>query len=659
MSWSAFWRVLVLVASVVGCAPVMAGELPAQLQSAVDKVEQGVGTPQEEQVLRRYTNDKDVDVRLSSRVAMSRLLRERGRSREALAWVEEYATPSPETLVWPNIQGLLEAARVRANLGQTFEALSLLNRALKDSEGGLARVGVLRTLSELAERQPDLEKALALEKDALAKGREWFKRERVEETDSKALKPAKPGAGEWEVLRPLVEKRIADLERRIRVDRYGLEFVLYETAQILRKADHPSALDFTRIPAAFKLKDSSGLSEIPEADFQAARDQYLEIVTLFPSGVYKDASRLFAAVCLAHLGESRKAIAELLAFHRDDPVGLYRGEALARVGDLYLFAEGDRNNAKEAYTRAARWCEAVAHQTRVLETYLVPEKSRDITAPPKILRRLDRDQVMVQEKIPVQALVNRVTAPWYLKALRSEVEWKLAFLAIVGGDAAAARQHMDLALAHDPSMQQQVDKGAYNAHARILHTLERGKPLLGEAVELEGLNERVRLVMQWADMQLMLERFEAARELYRRIRVAAGLAGNGNAVARAAVAESHLLHAVDDPKRRATIPHLLEIAQQYPDAPSAPHLLFRAALLSHGEPLPSSELFAMIYVQYPQSPYAIRARSEFIVRDIPWRDPARRREEIDRFKRDYPERKEYHDYLERFDAQIREVLSRE
>ncbi|MCH8514519.1 MAG: hypothetical protein LAT83_23090, partial [Kiritimatiellae bacterium] len=301
----------------------------------------------------------------------------------------------------------------------------------------------------------------------------------------------------------------------------------------------------------------------------------------------------------------------------------------------------------------------VRNQTRVMETYLAPEASRDITEPPRTVRSLDRYGILQIQTPSTHTLVNRLTAPWYLERLRSEVEWNLAFLAMVAEDKAKTKEHMDLALAHDPVLRRQVDGDYFNAYSRVLDRLEKGRPLVGEAEEMRGLREREKLLMQWADMQFMLENFEVAKDLYERIQRVASRADNGNAVTRAAAGESLLLRAMDDPQRRETIPALIDLAVRYPRAHSSPHLLYRAALLSHGDPLPSSEIFPMVYGQYPNSPYAIRARYDEILRTIPWSHEAHRRESIDRFIRDYPNRNDYHEILERHHRRLIEIVSRQ
>ncbi len=629
------------------CISIHAAPLPQQLASALERVKGGLAGAAEERELRRYANEAEAGPRVTARVGLARVQRKRGQTRAALPWVEEYAAPTPENLAWPRIQGLVEVSRLRAELGQTFDALQRLNRARETAPEGLARTAVLRALSELLECQPDLDKALEYESLALEQGITWFRRRRVEETDSREWQPPKPGHETWEIWKPEIEARVALLRRRIRVDRYGLDFVLYEEAQSLRRADHPLAMEFLRVEQLFG--ERGGPTRLPEADFTKARERYLELVRGFPDGIYAEAATLHAAVCLAHLGDTRGAIQELNAFFRRNPTGLYRGEALKIIGDLALFAQGDPRNALEAYGRAAAWLHAVSEQTRVLETYAVPEKSRDISRPPESVRSLDGDGILRTEPVPIHTLVNRSTAPWYVDFLRAEVEWKRMFLAYLRKDAEAARRHLDLALAHDPALRRQAEAGFFNAFQRIRDSLDSGRPFVGEPEEMGGLREREALLIQWADMRFMLEDFDTARELYRRIRAVADRNGRGAAVTRALAAESLLLRAKDDPNRGKTVPELLAAAEKYPDTPSAPHLLHRAGLLWEGPPQATREIFDRVNTLYPRSSYAVQARHAAILRTLSWKDHDTRRHQINQFKRDFPKHTQYHEALERFD----------
>src|SRR5690606_30906661 len=143
--------------------------------------------------------------------------------------------------------------------------------------------------------------------------------------------------------------------------------------------------------------------------YEMAVERYNEILKFFPDNPYGQAAKLYLAVCTAKTGDPDGAIKQLKAFYKEDPDGLYRGEALKLMGDLYLFAKWDQNNAKDAYERYIRWLEATERRVRVLDSYLVPEKSADVSKPPKAVKILTNRGEIKTIPVPKDALPNRLT----------------------------------------------------------------------------------------------------------------------------------------------------------------------------------------------------------------------------------------------------------
>ncbi|MEX2607072.1 MAG: hypothetical protein WD708_06970 [Kiritimatiellia bacterium] len=577
---------------------------------------------------------------------------DRKNTQQALLLVEEYAAPTPENLEWPLVLGYIQAARLSAEAGQTFDAVRRLEIA-RDKSEGLGKIAALRALSEIVEAQPDLEKALVFEKQALSTGTQWFKRRRISE--SAGLEPAKEGVAIWEKLKPVIEARIEDLERRVDIDRYGLDYVLYRQAQTLRRSNHPAALDFTDITAAFRMRNTSMLPSIPGADFEAARAQYVEITELFPEGVYTEASKLYAAVCLVHLGDARGAMRELTAFYKQNPDGLYRGEALLLLGDLYLVGQWDQANAKEAYARASAWAASVGERQRILETYTVPEKSAKVSKPPEQPRSLNRYGQIEKRSLEPGILVNRLTADWYLPRLRAQAEWKLGFLAVVADEPDAAKRHFDQALEQDRLLRQAVGMKVFNAYDRLLMSLEN-KVFTGTEEDMEGLRGTVRLAMHWADFNFMLENFDLAKDLYHRIQRAAREEKDGAALIRATVGDVLVRKAEEDPDIGSDTLRLYALAMEYPRAPATPYLLWHCAMITEGNPMRWPEFFDLIIKEYPRSHHALEARYNQVLRRHPWKHHDLRRAMIEEFKRDYPNEKEYHRHLDGWDKSVTEFM---
>lgn len=629
----------------------LAAELPPALERALTQVEAGESRTAQIGVLSRHAHSDNAEIRLLSRTALARQERSAKNPRRALEWVEEYSQPIPDNYTWPRAAAFIEAARSSFDLGRAYDAVNRLNSA-NDRAEGLTKIAVRRALSELSQAQPDLKKALDLEKDALRYGNQFFKKVLISETAGH--EPAKPGNDLWMEWKPLIEDRIKELERLIRIESYGLDYVLYEEAQQSRKAGHPLALDFTNVAAAFGMRNQKLDVQIPGADFQLAIDQYTMIIEDFPGNPYAQAAQLYRAVCRMHLGETDAAIKELQTFYKDDPTGLYRGEALKLLGDIYLFNRWDQANAREAYERSARWLEAMKTQTRVLETYVTPEKSQKISEPPRTIKMLTEEGFIREIKVPTNALVNRVTADWYLDVLRAEVEWRLGFIGILNDDWDKAFVHFDQALNTDSVVKSANDGGFFNEYHR-LQVGRKGKAILATPDQLKGLSAREKAVIQWADFQFILADFEEALAIYQQIQTAAEKSKREVAYTRAVYGEMLAKLRLNRLSRESDLMRMHNLVLKYPNSPSAAGLLERCAYLTNGEPLTSGQYLEWIYTKYPKTDYAVNARYNEILQ-LPWEQATLRNNMSEKFKKDFPDWPGYHKALDLTDIDIRKAM---
>lgn len=628
-----------------------AAELPKTLQEAVLQVqtedaEEALG------VLRRFAYTDNVDERLAARTALAELDRNAGRFTRASTWVEDYQNPQPENFEWPRIQAYVEAAKIQFMQGNAFESVKRLTDA-KAKATGLAKISTERALSWVVEQKPELKQALEYEKSALKTGESYFKRKKI--SDTAGLEPAKPGSDIWKRLKPEIEVRIADLERKIRIDSYGLDYVLYSEAQEFRKASHPLAMDFTNVAAAFNQEGEIG-GRVPGADYEMAVQRYNEILEFFPNNPYGQAAKLYLAVCTAKTGDPDEAIKQLKAFYKEDPDGLLRGEALKLMGDLYLFAKWDKVNSREAYERAIRWIEATETRTRVLDTYLVPEKSIEISKPPEKSKFLSEKEGIKIIDIPSSVLVNRITSKWYLDSLRVESEWRLGYLELIEDDWDKAFARFDTVLKHDKVLRLAQQGKFFNPYDRLKIGRKNGA-IVGTSEQTRGLKDKVKMVMLWGDMQLMLKNFPQAMNIYRQIQLSAYKNKDANALMRSVLGEILIKRELNQIELVQDITKMHNLVLEYPKSPSAPYLLEICAMTSEGEPLPSSSYYKQIYTNYPDSFFAPRAMYNEILKTIKWEEQEKRRQMINDFKKNFPERKDYHEALEQLDSRIIEYLS--
>ncbi|MDF3128733.1 tetratricopeptide repeat protein [Kiritimatiellaeota bacterium B1221] len=641
LSLQGMWYVnFLLMVLGVFCAPLKADELPKSLRAAIAQVqtedaEKSLG------VLRRFAYTDKVDERLAARTALAELDRNAGRLDRAATWVADYQNPQPENFAWPRIQAYVEAAKIQFMQGKAFESVKRLTDA-KDKTSGLAKIEVERALSWVVEQKPELKQALEYEKSALITGESYFKRKKISETAG--LEPAKPGAELWKELKPEIKTRISELERKVRIDSYGLDFVLYSEAQEFRKAAHPLAMDFTNVAAAFDRKGDIG-GRVPGADYEMAVERYNEILEFFPDNPYGQAAKLYLAVITAKTGDPDGAIKQLKAFYKEDPDGLMRGEALKLMGDLYLFAKWDKANAREAYERAIRWTDAVEERQRVLDTYLVPEKSKEVSRPPKKYKELTKEGLIQEVPVPFSALVNRTTSGWYLDRVRASLVWRLGFLFAVDDKWDEALERYKEVMKYDPVLQDAVTQKYRNAFARV----EAGfnsKSIIASREQMAGLHGKMRTLMMWADFRYVLADFDVAQSLYQSITRAAKKKGDVTVYCRAVLGSMLVKNQATGLDQVKDVEIMHDIIVRHPTNPSAPVMLELCAVNTLGAPLDEAGYFKWLYEKYPKSEYAIRARYFEILRVPDLKELDRRKKMISAFKKDFPDELSRHESLD-------------
>jgi tetratricopeptide (TPR) repeat protein len=611
------------------------------LAGALEQVEAGEGQ-RAFSTLRRFAFSDEIEQRLNARIALAQFDREAGRLERGASWVSEYQSIQKENFQWPRVEAFVEAQKIQFLQGKAFAAVKSLSDANGKSQG-LAKISIERALSWVVEQQPDIEQALEFEKSALQTGKRHFKREKASE--SEGLEDVKPGFDVWSELQPDIEERIAALQRTIEIDSYGLDFVLYKEAQEFRNASHPLALDFTNVAAAFG-KDGEIGGRVPNADYEMAMFRYNELIQLFPDNPYGQAAKLYHAICTAKSGHPDDAIKQLKSFYREDPDGLYRGEALKLVGDLYLFALWDENNAKQAYLRAVDWVTNIKSRSRALDTYLVPPKSVEISKPPRNNNILTGGGEIKTVKIPEKSLTNRITSDWYLDNIAAQSEWRLGFIEILDNEWAKAFEHINRILGLDAVMNTAHEKGFFNPYHR-LEIAKKNNALVGFSEQTDGLKGKSKVVVFWADLHFLLSDFDKASSLYERIQL---FSENDDSVVltrsilgRMLVKRQKKLLDVDD------VIMIHDIVLEYPNTPSAPYLLELCALASVGEPLPAEAYLQQIYTNYPNSKFAIRARYNEILRTVDRSNHSKRQNLIKLFVEDFPEKTGYIEALNRLD----------
>ena len=320
--------------------------------------------------IKRLMSDKDKVIQVKARVALAGFFRQKGKPEPALRFVKPYAELKISNLTEPQIKGFIEAALCYAAVNKTVSAYKLLDygkQHAKGIPGVLSRIA----LADMVEPVPDIDKALTYCKEAISYGDKWFHRALISKGTGER-EPAKPGHEKWPPLKKEILARIKRLERQLRIDKWGLDYVLYVEAQQARKSSDPFATDFSSIAYLYPGVEKHRNVPSPNADYKAALEKYNLIIKEFPEGVFAEAAQLYQCVCLAKTGKISEAKKGLVSFYKDNPDGLYRGEALKLLGDLWLQDSWDIKKALPYYQSAVKWCRKVRETARTAQIYAVP-----------------------------------------------------------------------------------------------------------------------------------------------------------------------------------------------------------------------------------------------------------------------------------------------
>jgi tetratricopeptide (TPR) repeat protein len=142
--------------------------------------------------------------------------------------------------------------------------------------------------------------------------------------------------------------------------------------------------------------------------------------------------------------------------------------------------------------------------------------------------------VIERESIPPAAVINRLTAPWYLDRLQADLHYRLGFLDALAGDWDAAQTHWRKIADLDPLLARAQQQRYYNT-LRRLEGAAKNRHFVGAEEENARIPERVRPAILWADFCHMRERFDEAESLYRRLYRAADARNDSVVAARAAL----------------------------------------------------------------------------------------------------------------------------
>lgn len=156
--------------------------------------------------------------------------------------------------------------------------------------------------------------------------------------------------------------------------------------------------------------------------FAQARGDFLEAIEYYrkiKAPILLDAAHCYIGACLRDSGMIKEAAAQWQAFIQSDETGLYRGEAMYQLGEMYLIHASNRSQlelAQKWLQRAVDWDSKVASVTSPVTADSIKKILKAFPLPTNAAVR-DRFGNFHRQRVGPETIVNRLTSTWYLKDL--------------------------------------------------------------------------------------------------------------------------------------------------------------------------------------------------------------------------------------------------
>ena len=458
-----------------------------ELEQRMHREAEDAFTPAAVRNLERLRRDRRPEEAATAASLLAEYYLLQDREGRALAAVEDYAGYSENNLTIHRLRCFLIHARALAASGRVREAVHRLDYAVDNTEGEAAS-RAHAAQGDLAMDTGNYADAAEHYREALDYGTRFFRprRESIEEE----RRPV-PGVEGWRRLRPGLESRLEEAERRRDIKRYGEGFYHWREARRLHL----------------------------DEQYEKAGRAYARLISRFPDTVYAEGARFHNAEALMQAGETRSALRALQDFFRDDRRGLWRGEALYTIGEIHLRHNYDTRLARRFFEQTLEWIEDTRRRQRDVRLYMVPDKAGKITRPAaRPMRTVDFE--LHDAKTEPRMVINRETADWYLDRLAWNTLYYLGLLAAVDDDWEQAKTYWTRAYDLNPQLQRQHNSQLGSLHRRLMNAV-RGEALIIRPYELEEFRgrrhreRRVRIML--ADFDAARLNWDSAKKLYRKI----------------------------------------------------------------------------------------------------------------------------------------------
>ena len=218
-------------------------------------------------------------------------------------------------------------------------------------------------------------------------------------------------------------------------------------------------------------------------------------------------------------------------FVKQNPEGLYRGEALMLLGKISLEIEWNAKDAEKYYSQALNWFRKAREKRDAMSLYaaMSDDLQRQV-APKQKPTTLDHwKRIIYHDEDPLR-LYNTANAPvWYVNDKERSCIFALGFIMFSQGKIEIARKYWSRILELSPELQE-IDSRFPNVHKRLQATCNVGYMVFTEKEKSPIKNINVKLRLQFAEYLYIQEHFDDAIKMF------ADIARSEKAVAGKAVA---------------------------------------------------------------------------------------------------------------------------
>ncbi len=398
------------------------------------------------------------------------------------------------------LRGLLELAHVRALQDEVAESLALLNWAEGREDPyqrSLACVKYAEILLDLGE----FERAQGYLKNAdEAIGKRAEEQKKTGAAIGQAGVTADTGAA-WRELRDDSDALKAEIEAEAMKKKFGATYGSYVKLRRLQRIARRARTPRYRLEA---LKVADEIIETDPASQFAAAAGYLKGEIL--------ASRLKEDTPKKEIREVREYLER---FIRQQPEGLYRGEALMLLGKISLEVEWDAKEAEKNYTQALAWFRKAREKRDAVSLYAaVNDDLKKQAAPTQKPASLNQWKLIVYHDEDPLKLYNTASSPaWYVDNKEKDILLWLGFLALSAGDADSAKKYWEQTRFLDSTVGS--ENSQYPSMMMRLMSACRFKMFILSSEELAPVKDRnMRLRLNYASMYYMMEYFPEADKMF-------------------------------------------------------------------------------------------------------------------------------------------------